>query len=281
MNLASKVQSALTNPAMFHAYLRWFATKLVSGKPPRLDLPESASIGEWISFSEYWSFQDIIPEPERLFVVNCLAAKTNGLAFDIGANIGAFTCMIASMGHSVHSFEPIPETFCRFKNNVKHNRLLNRTNLNCLAVGKEQGLVTFRVEEDAPATNRMEIPGELSSHDTSSSQTVAAVSLDEYCATKGVEFIDFLKVDVEGMEPFVLKGAHNLFTQRKIAAVLIEICPGNLRAVGLTPAALFHEFECAHYTSFTLNDDGTPGARLSLHEIEAMSLANVVLLPES
>lgn len=280
MNFTSKIKSALSDPAMLFAYLRWSATKLVTRKVPRLVLPGGASIGEWISFSEYWNFKEIIPDSERVFVENCLKGNTEGIAFDIGANVGAFTCMIASMGHTVHSFEPIPETFCRFKNNVKFNELLRHAHLNCLAVGKDQSLVTFRVEEDSPATNRMAVPDESSSQDTSSSQTVAAVSLDEYCATQGVKFIDFLKVDVEGMEPFVLKGAHNLLIQRKIAAVLIEICPGNLRAVGLKPSDLFNEFETVRYAPYALQDDGKLGARLSLPEIEAMSLANIVLLPE-
>ena len=268
---------------MLSAYARWIGSKLVSGNPPRLPLPGGASIGEWLSFSEYWSFQNIVPKPERLFVERCLPCKSgrSGTAIDIGANLGAFTCLTASMGYTVHAFEPIPETFCRFKNNVKFSGLVNRTRLNCLAVGKEQGLVTFQVEVDSPATNRMAMPGESSLSATASTHTVAAVSLDGYCGAQGIEFVDFLKVDVEGMEPLVLQGANKLFRQRKIAAALIEICPVNLRAVGLSPATLYHEFEVVRYSPYALNDDGKPGPKLSLPEIEVMRLTNVALLPDA
>jgi FkbM family methyltransferase len=207
-------------------------------------------------------------------------SKKSGTAFNIGANVGAFTCLIASQGRSVHSFEPVPETFCRLKNNVKSNGLLDRCRLNCLAVGRERDLVTFRIQENSPATNRMAMPGEKPCGEAISTQIVAAIDLDGYCRSQNVEFIDFLKIDVEGMEPYVMQGASALLKERRIAAILIEICPGNLRAVGLSPADLYREFEFARYSPYALNDDGSPGAKLALAEIEAMSLANIVLLPD-
>ncbi len=281
MNLSSKIQSVAANPVMLFAYAHWIGSKLMSGKPPRLPLPNGVSIGEWLSFSEYWSFQDIVLKPERLFIERCLASKPggSGTAIDIGANLGAFACLIASMGCTVHAFEPIPETFCRLKNNVKFNGLLDLVHLNCLAVGEKQDLMMFSFEEDSPATNQMAFPGQTSSSPAANFQTVAAVSLDGNCAAQGIEFVDFLKVDVEGMEPYVLQGAKKLFSQRKIAAALIEICPMNLRAVGLSPVALYHEFEVVRYSPYALNDDGKIGAKLTVPEIEAMKLANIVLLP--
>jgi FkbM family methyltransferase len=281
MNLTSKIQSLASNPAMLSAYARWVGSKLFSGKVPRLPLPGGSSIGEWLSFSEYWSYQNIMPEPERLFVERCLANKAGrrGTAFDIGANVGVFTCLMASQGHTVHSFEPVPETFCRLKHNVKFNGLLNRAHLNCLAVGKEQRLVTFHIEENSASTNQLALPGESSTNNATSTQVVAAIDLDGYCRSQGVEFIDFLKIDVEGMEPYVLQGAKELLRSRKIAAILIEICPVNLRSVGLSPADLYREFETVRYSPHALGDDGKPGAKLTLPEIEAMRLANIALLP--
>lgn len=72
-----------------------------------------------------------------------------------------------------------------------------------------------------------------------------------------------------------------MFAERRIKAVLIEICPNNLRAVGLSPADLYREFRTARYSPYSLNNDGKSGAKLSLAEIEAMVLANIVLLPDA
>jgi len=164
---------------------------------------------------------------------------------------------------------------------VSANGFLDHCRLNCLAVGRGCDLVTFHIQEASPATNRMAMPGEQPGSGATITQVVAAIDLDGYCQSQGVEFIDFLKVDVEGMEPYVLQGARTLLKERRIAAILIEICPGNLRTLGLSPADLYREFEVVRYSPFSLYEDGRPGARLSLAQIEATGLANIVLLPDA
>lgn len=281
MNLVSKFTSVLSNPRMLAAYARWRAAKLFTRSPPRLRLPAGATIGEWISFSEFWSFHDSIPEAERRFAELFLSRKgCRGVAIDIGANIGSYTCFIASMGHTVHAFEPIPETFVRLRKNLQHNGLLARARLNCLAVGREQSLVTFRIQENSPATNRIAVPGQTGALGFARDRVVAVVTLDDYCSQQNLDSIDFLKLDVEGMEPYVLQGARELLAARRIAAVLIEVCPDNLRSVGLTPADLYREFQAVGYSPRLLGSDGYPGNKLSLAEIEAMKLANVALQPD-
>lgn len=285
MNLTSKLATVASNPAMLSAYGKWLGSRILTGRNPRISLAESgkASLGEWISFSEYWGFRDIVPVRERLFVERRLAdcSDQNSVAIDVGANIGAFTLLFASMIRTVHAFEPIPETFCRLKKNLGYNGLLEHAHLNCLAIGKEQGVVRFTVQDDAPATNRMALSTGRAPGNQAYTRIIAAMSLDQYCEEQGIEQIALLKIDVEGMEPFVLAGARSLFEQRKIAAVLIEICPANLRSVGCTCADLYREFKAVGYSPYQLRDDGTPGVLLTLADIEATSVTNVALLPNA
>lgn len=210
MNFAQKMKLVLSDRKMQAAYARWHLAKLTTGKPPIRNVGADVGIGSWINFSEYWGFRDLVPKPERVFMNRCLeAGKQNQLiAFDIGANIGGFTCVLAAMGAAqVHAFEPIPETFCRLKENVLANNLFDRCILNCLAVGNQTEIVTFQVEANSPATNKFApTGGEISNRLVRSRQHIAATSLDTYCFSFGVDHIDFLKVDVEGMEPWVLGG---------------------------------------------------------------------------
>ncbi len=283
MNIVTSFRILAANPNMLFACVRWLIAKIVLRRPPRLALDTGAHLGEWLSFSEYWSLQNVVPEAERLCIQRYLAAGDfgDGIAFDIGANVGAFTCLIGSYGHKVHAFEPIPETFCRMKNNVKSNGLLSRTKLNCLAVGKEQGFVTFQTEEFGAATNRLIGPEDTKIDSTSSTQMVAVTSLDDYCRSQNIGRIDFIKLDVEGMEPHALQGARTLLKEQRIAAILIEICPKNLYAVGLSPSDLWREFEASGYFPHALMRDGGPGKALSLQDIESTSLDNVLLLPRT
>lgn len=285
MNLLTKALSVFSNPGMFSAYVRWVTTKILDGKLPRLFFPggEGESIGEWLSFSEFWSFQNLMPDSERCLIDQCLSEQPveNGVTIDIGANIGVFTCYIAAKGRTVHSFEPISETFSRLKSNVEFNDQHDAVKLNCLAVGEEEGLVAFDVQDDAPATNRMALPNEHSAANAADARMIPVVSLDTYCAEQGIERIAFLKIDVEGMEPFVIRGARNLLNQKKITVVLIEVCPVNLGSVGLSCADLYREIEEVHYSPYLLCDDGSPGERISIRDMEAMSLNNIVLLPDA
>jgi FkbM family methyltransferase len=283
MTLFRKIKSLIDNPVRLPAYAEWVTAKVLHRRPPLRRLPGGAQIGHWLSFSEYWSFHDLVPENERLFVERCLSANagTEMVAIDIGANVGLFTCLMAGSGRHVHAFEPIPETFCRLKKNVQFNDLLNRVHLNCLAVGKEQGLVSFQIDETDAATNRWTGSGELVQSTQVTTQLVATTSLDDYCRRQKIGMVDLVKLDVEGMEPYVLQGAQSLLAERRVKAFLIEICPVNLRSVGLSPADLYCEFQAAAYSPFVLNEDGSPGAKLSLGDIEALSLANVALLPDA
>jgi FkbM family methyltransferase len=287
VKLTAKIKSAATKPKMVCAYARWIGARFFTGRSPVLSLAEGTRLGGWLSFSEYWSFQDtfreIVTAPERHFIERCLAKRRGGgTAFDIGANVGVFTCLIAGMGqHNVHAFEPIPETFCRLKQNVQANGMLDNCRLNCLAIGRGPDLVTFRVTENSSDTNQMVAFGTRPGGKSRGIQTVAVIDLDGYCHRQKIDYIDFLKIDVEGMEPHVLQGAHTLLKERKIGAILIEICPANLQAVGLSVESLYREFESARYAPYALSDDGNPNTKLSMTEIASIRLANVVLLPDT
>lgn len=282
MKTTDKIRSALGNPAQLKAYTKWWISRSIQRRAPFIHPSPEISIGEWISFSEYWSFQDIVPVNERLLLEKSLQTVNRsvgggGVAFDLGANVGAFTCFLASQGNEVHSFEPIPETFSRLKRNVQRNGLQGKTHLNCLAVGERQELVRFDIREDSPATNRMAVSNAESPESVTSHQVVAATTLDAYCDWQKVNRIDFLKIDVEGMEPMVLRGARRMLREKKVSVVMIEICPNNLRSVGLTMGDLYEEIRANDYHPRELLPDGTAGALLSLNTLQNMVLANIVL----
>jgi hypothetical protein len=80
------------------------------------------------------------------------------------------------------------------------------------------------------------------------------------------------------MEPYVLQGAGEMLRARKIEVALIEVCPGNIRAVGLVPEYLFNVVSESGYLPYELTPAGCAGRKLDLRDFEAMSLANVLLL---
>jgi len=280
MRLLSRAQTLILTPGMLPAYVRWVFTRAVLNRQPKVRLGPTVSLRSWVGFSEYWTFRNGLPPPEQALIRRCLDGIEGAVAFDVGANIGAFTCLLSALGcRQVHAFEPIPETFCRLKANVAANRLLEKCRLNCLAVGRENGLVTFQIQANSPATNRLFSPELAHPASPPALQTVASVRLDDYCREAGVEHIDFLKIDVEGMEPYVLGGAQRLLGEKRVKAVLIEVCPTNLRAAGLSPEILYDSIIGSGYSPFALLEDGTAGCRLSVGDLKAFVLENILLLP--
>jgi len=149
--------------------------------------------------------------------------------FDVGAYIGVYTCLMASLvgpKGAVHAFEPVPESFERLCGNLALNRLTNVV-ANRLALfsraGSQQLHVyapPFQSLSSVVHAERARAGGSLRANP---GMSVEAVRLDDYCRTRSVARIDLLKVDVEDAEHDVLVGAQGLLAEARIGCLLFEV----------------------------------------------------------
>ena len=146
--------------------------------------------------------------------------------FDVGANIGQFAsdALAAFPGATVHSFEPHPVAFEQLKAAISDPRFV----LHQLALGEERGEATLydygADENDAAMINSL-VPDSRFAVAFGYEHKETAVrceTLDTVCAENGVERIDLLKVDTEGFDLFVLKGAERMLRERRIRFVYVE-----------------------------------------------------------
>jgi FkbM family methyltransferase len=281
--ISRNVRTVFTNPTMLKPLSSWLAAR-VMGRTPRHQVAPGVSIGGWLNFSEYHAYttlSGILPD-EAAFMRRVVmeAGRDSSVVFDVGANIGIFTCFLGSMAKVVHSFEAVPETFCRLKANVAANSLGERCNLNCFALGKASGFATFKCDSHAPGWNRIardqpedeDLPG-------ISFQQVVVVSLDGYCEQLGIEEIAFMKIDVEGMEPLILEGGAKLLKAKRISTILVEVSPGNLQEAGFSPASLYDMITGFAYRPYSLAAGGVLGSALNVDDFCAASSINVILVP--
>lgn len=134
---------------------------------------------------------------------------------DAGAHIGTFTIRSARLvGPTgiVVAFEPNPQSFDLLKKNIALNQIKNILVVNS-ALGSNVGsgylLVPTLESEDT------QVIGDYSMN----SKLVDIISLDVYCEHR-VPRVDFLKIDVEGSELRVLKGAVRTITKNRMRIVM-------------------------------------------------------------
>ncbi len=188
----------------------------------------------------------------------CERLKPGDRVVDIGANIGYFTVLAGRrVGPSgrVYAFEPVPHVRNLLARSVAENRLEDRTEISSLAIGDKAGharIVTLPL--DAGAVNSG------GSYLTAGEVPVRHLGIDVTLAPLDSltfpERVRVMKVDVEGAEPLVFKGAAAFLRDHR-PSILCEVNPHQLlRTANATPDDLRRLLTRAGYLVERL--DGTP-----------------------
>jgi FkbM family methyltransferase len=191
--------------------------------------------------------------------------------FDVGANYGQFTLWAAEQvgpSGSVHAFEPSSYSFGRLGTNVGRDpRLAARVALNRCAVADRPGVVrlhSYGAEHSAwNSLHAHAMWDSMEARETrrpplrpTGGEDVPAVTLDQYCAEKGVARIDLLKIDVEGAELAVLDGAGRLIADGRVSAVVFEISLDALAGTSCTPEGILQTVAALGYRVGQITGDG-------------------------
>lgn len=148
------------------------------------------------------------------------AIKKNWICYDIGGYKGYYAGIMATNGASeVFVFEPMPANIERIKKLISLNKSLP-IRLKEYAVSNFTGTSVFKIMPEA-TMGKLEYstfqPGEAALNEVQ----VKCITLDELIKD-GTPEPDFIKIDVEGAEEFVLNGASVLLQQKK-PLLMIEV----------------------------------------------------------
>ncbi|MGP0030231.1 MAG: FkbM family methyltransferase [Acidimicrobiales bacterium] len=200
-------------------------------------------------FSAVWTIYDGIHEWEELQF--CFRYLRPGDHFvDVGANVGVFSALIGTRlpGVRITAVEPFPPIRAFLERNLALNDL--DVQLVDSAVGAESGSATFEVLE-RDVLNRLAPASAVVPR--AQGITVAVQTLDEIVGGSSPALI---KIDVEGTELDVLRGArHLLLTDAPV--VLFEHC-GHGNSFGITPADVRSFLAEVGYRIYLLDGHLTP-----------------------
>ena len=176
-----------------------------------------------MGYGESADFRSSGEEKVMDYVAENLREKIGTMClFDVGANIGEYSLLLKDkfMDEKIYAFEPSEKTFDRLKFNFKNepnvtpiNYGLSNTN------GKE--ILYYNTELSAGASlyrRKWDNYG----LDLDKEEKINTITLDNFCKNENIKEIDFLKIDVEGNELNVLKGAKEMLNKRKIRFIQFE-----------------------------------------------------------
>lgn len=177
-------------------------------------------------------------------------AKNANIILDIGANIGWTALRFASKNPkaTIIAFEPHPITFKRAQDNFERN---NFNNITCLNVGLGENTSTLKIYElmdNNSGMNRIV----LEDLDRPFKE-VKIERLDDVLPSRNIQMVDLIKIDVEGFEGFVLKGASKILTDSK-AKILMETDDAFLKNNGSSARDLVDLLKAYGYKMFYRSD---------------------------
>jgi FkbM family methyltransferase len=149
----------------------------------------------------------------------------DGLFFDVGANAGLVTFQVAHRRPDARivAFEPNPAAVDAWRRNSRLNGR-GRVSLEATAVSNKDGKANFDAPSSDLGAGFIAPPGR--------GFEVPVVALDSYCDAHGIARIDVMKVDVQGHEPEVLRGARGLLSSGAIRFMILEFDEQTFAACG-------------------------------------------------
>jgi FkbM family methyltransferase len=205
--------------------------------------------------------------------------RPGDIAIDAGAHIGFFAMHMAdAVGASgaVYAFEPLDTNASLLERSIAENGFSGRIVFRRAAVGATSGAATLTFPlETLNSGGAYLLRGGTAPLAGNQMRPVPLVALDDLELRRPVRFI---KMDVEGAEPLVVRGARRLLLEDR-PIVLSELHPTQLgRASGTTAAGFLEELRALEYRAH-LVDQGSIGPPLDRAPADA--LVSIALMPRT
>jgi len=151
--------------------------------------------------------------------IKYLIKKDNPIIFDVGAHTGETIERFRKLYNKsiIHSFEPQVDSFQKLKKFSDDKTILNN-----FALGEKIEIKKFYINKNDSTSGFYKFTDKMFADHNNYSKDIQIKTLDQYVEERNVENIDILKIDVQGYEDNVLKGAIKTLTN-KIKILELEI----------------------------------------------------------
>lgn len=189
----------------------------------------------------------------------------DNIFYDIGANVGYFTVLASEVctNGEVHSFE----LNSKFVNSIKSSLQKNGT-----SAVITQKAVSDNSEKLVQFTNST-IPH--IEYNQQQSGSVNSITLDEYAKSNPIP--EVIKIDVEGYEGKILRGAQETLSHPNMETIFVEVHPSMLKQYGDDKHKIFANLEKLGYDCYGFNNHRDAGS-YTLKEVDSEEIDSITML---
>jgi FkbM family methyltransferase len=161
---------------------------------------------------------------------------TGPVIFDVGANVGDYSMTLRRFipAATIYAFEPAKSVFQQLTATISAanaEEYVKPFNFGFSDSERTVEFYSYTVEgNEASVLSSIDerLPTQVLDVKTQCSEQIQVRTIDLFCESEGIERIEFLKIDVEGHELSVLRGAERMLASGAIAMIQFEFGPANI-----------------------------------------------------
>lgn len=158
---------------------------------------------------------------------------------DIGAHIGWYTLVATGcvgLSGRIVSIEPEMDNFIRLKRHLSMNKINGTVHCHRKVANAQDGMVPFHINLDNDGGHSLWPGGKYPFNEKTARNPqvvmVEGITIDTLCQEEGITHVDLIKIDTEGAEVEVLKGASNMLREHRVKHVIAEVNDFGLNEMG-------------------------------------------------
>ena len=224
--------------------------------------------------------QHDLSEAEERFLARIAPQLRGGTVLDVGANSGSYARMVTRLAPdaAVHAFEPHPRTFAALQARCAGGTI-HAVNM---AAGEAEGELELFDFAEADGSTQASLSreavalfdGDMVTH------RVTCTTLDRYLAQQGIGPVALLKIDTEGFDLSVLRGARAAIAARRFGLIQFEFIPANI-ATRVTMRDFFEALPGYDLHRLCLNGALLPLGPYDVKRCEIFVTQNLIATPSA
>lgn len=213
------------------SFLLWFSDFISNDQYIKLNVAEKKTYFFTPNQTTKWRVDTLFTkEPETIEWINSFDKSKKIIFWDIGANIGLYSIYAAQKHNDINilSFEPSTSNLRILSRNISVNSLIHKIKINQLPLGEKKNINSILHEAEFIEGWSMNTFGDPIDHQgknfqSKQSYSIFGTNINFFIENKIFDVPNYIKIDVDGIEHKILKGADKCMENDNLKSISIEL----------------------------------------------------------